>query len=307
MAKKSHLTRVRNGTWNAWRARHETQPDLRGASFRGEVLEGIDLNNALLNSATFREAQIDDVTFTNAVAAETDFTGAMISGGSFAGVRATSCVFSDTDISDVTFADAELVDCHFGNAALDDCDFSGAVLRGCSFTAARIWNCLFRSTRIDGVDFSKSLFRGVVFANTPLQGATGLDAIVHVGPSTVGLDTFFASGGLPEAFLIGVGTPAVFTEYASSLVGLPVVFDSCFISYSSADELFVRRLHRDLIAAGIRCWFAPHDLKTGDRIRARIDESIQLHDKLLVVLSYASLASDWVEAEVGNRHGTRAR
>jgi TIR domain len=49
---------------------------------------------------------------------------------------------------------------------------------------------------------------------------------------------------------------------------------------------------------GVRCWFAPHDLKIGDKIRSRIDESIRLYDKLLLVLSEHSVASQWVEQEV---------
>src|SRR5207237_3894852 len=44
--------------------------------------------------------------------------------------------------------------------------------------------------------------------------------------------------------------------------------------------------------------FAPEDMKIGDKIRPRIDESIRLHDKLLLVLSEYSTASQWVEQEV---------
>ena len=39
-------------------------------------------------------------------------------------------------------------------------------------------------------------------------------------------------------------------------------------------------------------------LKIGDKIRPSIDESIRLHDKLLLVLSEHSVASQWVEQEV---------
>jgi len=47
-------------------------------------------------------------------------------------------------------------------------------------------------------------------------------------------------------------------------------FDSCFISHSSKDRSFAERLHADLQAKGIRCRFAPHHLKTGDRFRLRM-------------------------------------
>ena len=49
---------------------------------------------------------------------------------------------------------------------------------------------------------------------------------------------------------------------------------------------------------GVRCWFASEDMKIGDRLRPRLDETIRLYDKLLLVLSKASVASQWVEQEV---------
>jgi hypothetical protein len=39
-------------------------------------------------------------------------------------------------------------------------------------------------------------------------------------------------------------------------------------------------------------------MKIGAKTRVAIDESIRLHDKLLLVLSKHSVASDWVEQEV---------
>jgi class 3 adenylate cyclase len=83
-----------------------------------------------------------------------------------------------------------------------------------------------------------------------------------------------------------------------SMVPNPVQFYSCFISYSSKDQSFAERLYTDLQNNGVRCWFAPEDLKIGAEIRASIDESIRVHDKLLLVLSERSVESQWVEQEV---------
>ena len=55
--------------------------------------------------------------------------------------------------------------------------------------------------------------------------------------------------------------------------------------YSSKDDAFARRLHTDLQSHNVRCWFAPEDLKWGERIRTGIDEAIRMHDKLLLILS----------------------
>ncbi len=103
---------------------------------------------------------------------------------------------------------------------------------------------------------------------------------------------------LPLVFLRGVGLPDALIEYLPSLVGQAIQHYSCFISYSSKDEGFVRRLHADLQDNGVRCWFAPEDMKIGAKILDTLDEAIRLRDKVLLVLSEASIASDWVEDEV---------
>src|ERR1035437_68233 len=63
-------------------------------------------------------------------------------------------------------------------------------------------------------------------------------------------------------------------------------------------EDFAERLHADLQAKGVRCWFAPEDLKIGDRFQERIEESIRVYDKVMIALSDASVKSRWVEREV---------
>lgn len=140
---------------------------------------------------------------------------------------------------------------------------------------------------------------GTVFIDTSLGEAKGLADVDHVGPSEVSVSTIYRSGGkIPEAFLRGCGVPEDFVIHARSLGSQAVRFHSCFISYSSDDQEFAGRLHADLQARGVRCWFAPHDLPIGARIRPAIDESIRAHDKLLLVLSETSVSSQWVEQEV---------
>ncbi len=96
----------------------------------------------------------------------------------------------------------------------------------------------------------------------------------------------------------GAGVPEDFIRYMKSLAGNPIEFYSCFISYSSQDDDFARRLHADLQQNKVRCWFAPEDLKIGEKFRTRIAESIRVYDKLMVILTEHSLASPWVEEEV---------
>jgi hypothetical protein len=138
-----------------------------------------------------------------------------------------------------------------------------------------------------------------MFGDVDLSVVKGLETVEHMGPSTIGIDTIYRSGGnIPEAFLKGAGVDDTFITYTRSLVGKAIEYYSCFLSYSSKDDAFARRLYADLQSHNVRCWFAPEDLKWGERIRTGIDEAIRLHDKLLLILSRHSVASGWVEREV---------
>src|SRR5271169_2387841 len=77
-----------------------------------------------------------------------------------------------------------------------------------------------------------------------------------------------------------------------------IQYYSCFISYSTHDEEFAERLHADLQAKGVRCWFAPHDIKGGRKIHEQIDEAIRTYDKLLLIVSEHSMSSNWVKTEI---------
>jgi TIR domain len=98
--------------------------------------------------------------------------------------------------------------------------------------------------------------------------------------------------------LRGCGLPDNLIEYLPALRDEAIQFYSCFISYSTKDQGFAERLHADLQDKGVRCWFAPHDLPIGAKIWDAIDKAIRLRDKLLLILSKASVESDWVEDEV---------
>jgi hypothetical protein len=126
-----------------------------------------------------------------------------------------------------------------------------------------------------------------------------LETVQHRGPSYIDILTIYRSKGqIPEVFLRGAGVPDDFVTYIPSLTSEAIQYYSCFISYSRKDQAFVERLYADLQSKGVRCWYAPEDMKIGDKIRPTIDQSIRVHDKLLLVLSEHSMASQWVEQEV---------
>lgn len=75
-------------------------------------------------------------------------------------------------------------------------------------------------------------------------------------------------------------------------------FLSCFISYSHRDEKFVEELYFRLKLEGIEVWFAPARMKPGYKLHEEIAGAVQTYDKLLLVISEASMRSDWVATEL---------
>ncbi|MFL5699656.1 MAG: toll/interleukin-1 receptor domain-containing protein [Ktedonobacteraceae bacterium] len=173
-------------------------------------------------------------------------------------------------------------------------DLSFADLREADLGAAD-----FSYANLIGTDLSGTTIGWTSFGDRDLREIKGLETIRHGAPSPLSINTIYLSEGeIPEAFVRGTGAPDTFLDYMHSLVGKPIEYYSCFISYSSKDDAFARRLYADLQSNNVRCWFAPEDLKWGERIRSGIDEAIRLHDKLLLILSRHSVASGWVEREV---------
>jgi hypothetical protein len=91
----------------------------------------------------------------------------------------------------------------------------------------------------------------------------------------------------------------ILASMSRATVQLPAIeFYSCFISHSSIDCQLAALLDSDLRHVGVKSWYAPEDLRIGDEFRLQIDKSIRLHDKLLLILSEASINSEWVTSEV---------
>ena len=60
-------------------------------------------------------------------------------------------------------------------------------------------------------------------------------------------------------------------------------------------------------AEHLRVWFAPEDVKGGEKLYEQIDRAIQMHDRLLIVLSEESLKSKWVMTEIRRARRTELR
>ena len=327
MANAEHLALLKGGrkSWNAWRQKYpDTKPDLDGATLRWANLSTTDLSGASLRKETFNEANLSGASLrkanlSEATLREANLSGADLSGADLSGtnLRAANLITADLSKSDLSRADlsranfggatlseanlsaATLIETNLSRATLDVANLSKANLSGAKLLWADLSRANLRWADLSGADLTESRLGWTVFVDNDLSTVKGLETISHYGPSGIGIDTIYKSGGkISEIFLRGAGVPDNFITYIGSLVGKPIEFYSCFISYSTADQDFADRLYADLQNKNVRCWFAPHHIAGGKKIYEQIDEAIRLHDKLLLILSSASMQSEWVKTEI---------
>lgn len=236
----------------------------------------------------------------------------------------TLAIMHKSDLSRADLTRSDLIRTDLRNSNLHRCDLSYANLTltqlqnsdlsNTNLCNARLWN-----TDLSGCDLTNATFGSTTFGDVNLKNVIGLHTAKHYGPSCVSTVTLRKSNGdLPYIFLRGCGfsdseivasrlsrsgldrtkVTSIAYELINTYCGEDIIFNTCFISYSNNDKDFAQRLYNDLQSVGVRCWFAPEDLKIGDRFRLRIDQEIRLRDKFLVIISSNSINSEWVGDEV---------
>jgi hypothetical protein len=72
-----------------------------------------------------------------------------------------------------------------------------------------------------------------------------------------------------------------------------------FISHSSKDKWAARRISEDLISLGAITFLDEKDIETGQSIDHKIQKNLKDCDDFLIILSPASIKSEWVLIELG--------
>jgi len=277
MANKEHLRILKLGTaaWDYLRTKYVgTRPDLSEADLTYANLRATNLTDANLRGAKLCRANLTKA-------------------------RLGRADLSHADLSTACLNEAELREADLTKADLSGADLSWADLTKANLTEAMLAHAILRGTHLSEANFAGAWVPQTLFCDVDLSEVKGLAATVNFVPFTIGIDTIYRSKGqIPEVFLRSSGVPDTMIAYIGSLVGQPIQYYSCFISYSSKDQECAERLHADLQTKGVRCWFAPEDMKTGDKILDKIDQEIRVYDKLLLIFSEHSIGSDWVETEV---------
>ena len=205
---------------------------------------------------------------------------------------------SGANLSGANLMQANLNGANLIQANLSRADLFAAVLVEANLSKANLLTANFNGANLREANLGKTALLATVFANVDLSQTRGLDSCNHHGPSPIDYLTLAQSGPLPRRFLEGCGLPNHFIDYLPSLLNEPIQFESSFISYNHHDEPFTQRLYQHLRAANLRVWYAPEDIKGGRYLHDQIDQALQIHDRLLLVLSPDSMQSDWVRREV---------
>jgi len=178
-------------------------------------------------------------------------------------------------------------------------DLAGAKLSKANLKGANLIEANLSKSELNRSNLSGAFVAWSCFGDNDLSYTKGLEKVKHFGPSTIGIDTIYRSEGkIPQEFLRGTGVPEHFIVYAGYLNARAFEGNSCFISYSGKDRNFVEKLNANLQKEGVRCWFAPEEMKMGDESRQRVNRQIRIHEKLLIVLSEFSIESAWIQQEV---------
>jgi hypothetical protein len=289
MANPEHVNILKEGVeaWNQWRRKDPDRGDLSGAV----------LSRTFLNGADFRRVDLSDANLSGAFLIAANLGAAKLSGADLRGANLGGADLSGAKLSGANLREANLTGADLSGANLIDANLRAANLRGANLRRAYLLSTNLTSTKIAGANFTDSRMTGTVFADVDLSQAKGLETVQHTGPSTIGFDTVQRSRGkIPDAFLRGAGVSDEFIAFIRAMGAIQ--FYSCFISYSSKDQLFAERLYADLQAKGVRCWFAPHDVQGGKKLHEQIDDAIRVHERLLLILSPDSINSEWVKTEI---------
>jgi len=332
MANPEHIDVIKKGTavWNQWREEHpEIEPDLADADlstmklkdvnfcdtdlrsadlthtdFRGANLVRADLRAANIKKASFNLAKLSEANFSEAYLRESDLSETDLRRAYFIRTDLVRVDLWEANLNRADFRWAYLVGTNLKRANLSDADLRWAYLSEVNLSEANLKNANLVKTNLIKTDLNRTHLEDVTmawthFGDVDLSVAKDLNTAKHQGPSSIGIDTICRSKGkIPETLLRDAGVPDSFIQNMGLLIENSYTFHSCFISHAAKDQPFAEKLHADMQSLGVRCWFATEDMKIGDLTWDSIYHFIRMREKVLLVLSGNSIASNWVEIEI---------
>ena len=313
MANLKQMDIIKRGvdSWNTWRTNNShILPSLSDAGLHMAYLNKANLSKADLSDAGLRLADLieanlkgadlywanlSEANLRKANLEKANLQGANVTGSNLKDANLSKADLSQANVSRAVLKNAELV-----NANLSGADFSGADLSGANLKKANLIGTNLTNVNLEGADLTDAIIGATLFGNVNLSNTIGLESLVHLGPSTVGIDTIYKSkGAIPVVFLKNAGVPDHLIEYIELFVDRNEKYFSCFISCSSRDQEFAENLQSYLKTHGVRCWLATEKMKRRNRRHNIINSAVNnIHDKVIMILSENSVERDWTEKEI---------
>jgi uncharacterized protein YjbI with pentapeptide repeats len=284
-------------------------------SFAGEDLTDLHLPGEILKDSNFSGCMFADCRIAGSVFDGSNFTGAEFDGCNAIEASFVRCDFTDAFLMESALGCADFFQATFDRVRLmSNCreaffvlaSFTDSAIVGVRFDAA-----IFGYTRIERSILSACSFPDVrVVAPCDIDAASANSSIV-VGVSAVsrlrpGAENYavlrkelFETLNTTRSFFARTGVDIEHLKSYSSVLGeLPNDAIEVFLSYSSADEGFAEALYVRLRELGVRTWMAPHALRSGRHLSGEISEAIGNTSNVILILSQASMSSNWVATEL---------
>lgn len=230
------------------------------------------------------DSSVKGVDWSHADLRNADFSGANLAFAKLIGANLAGCNFTRADLNHADLFEANLNSASFVESNLRDAVLNKTDLYGTQFSGANLFN----------VNLTNAVCLNTTFADVDLSTVKGLETIRHLGPSTIGVDTFYRTGvPLPNTFLWGCGIPPEF------MIPLPSDVEqnaSYFIAHAPEDAAFAGKVYEILQQRGVRCWM---DTKPS----AIAVPAARLWDRVLLCASRKSLNSAWINDEITNALG----
>lgn len=155
----------------------------------------------------------------------------------------------------------------------------------------------FKLNKIKRETFEPVFFAGFEchsFKNFPKKLRDAIDASINVN------DTKLLANNLSQIFLTRNIIPSdkVNEKLKQTIIGkLPA--STIFISHSSIDKPFVRKLENELSKdTALKFWIDEKEILAGDDIQKALSKNLKKSDYLLLIISENSVKSNWVNFEV---------
>lgn len=185
------------------------------------------------------------------------------------------CYYQKGDKIERNFVDLQFLDCQIEGTIFTNVDFRNSFFRDTVLLQAAFVDCKFTPKSIQK---TKKL-KHESYASIDFQSI---------------LKSEFDSNVLKEIF--NINDPMI--KETINKITTKVDYQRVFISFSFKDIKFAERLHKELTASGVICFFWVKDAPAGDPLEEIMTSNIKANEKILFIASESSIRSQACQFEL---------